>query len=229
MSARIAIVARPCRLWLTVILLLLPLGLSSCGSSLYYKAQEKIGNEKRDILADRVRKSRKEQEEAKQQFQTTLEAFQSVTGFEGGKTEEVYKKLKKEYDDAQGRADKVSNRIASIEQVAKDLFSEWDKEIDQMGSRDLRTKSAALLRDTQTRYATFIKKMKEVDARGKPVLRAFQDQVLFIKHNLNAEAIRSLKKTAVQMDGEVARLIQDIEVSMQEADAFLSTLPNANS
>ena len=57
-----------------------------------------------------------------------------------------------------------------------------------------------------------------------PVLRSFRDQVTFLKHNLNAKAIASLKKTSARMDTGVAELIKDIEVSMKEADSFISTL-----
>ena len=47
----------------------------------------------------------------------------------------------------------------------------------------------------------------------------------FIKHNLNAEAVRSLKTTVLKMDVEVTKLVADIEASTKEADAFLATLP----
>jgi hypothetical protein len=67
--------------------------------------------------------------------------------------------------------------------------------------------------------------MKDVERRAKPVLKAFEDQVLFIKHNLNAEAVTSLKTTVIKMDAEVTKLVADIEASTKEADAFLATLP----
>jgi len=208
---------------LALVLLTLP----SC-TQLYYKAQEKLGNEKRDILVDRIKKGREEQDEAKKQFQTTLEAFQSVTGFKGGKTEEVYKKLKKEYDEAADRAKKVSDRVASIEQVFGDMFNEWDKEIANMDNADLRRKSSSLAKTTRTRYSELIRRMKAVDAKAKPVLKAFEDQVLFIKHNLNAEAITSLKATTGKMDVEVQALIKDIEVSTKQADEFIASLPQGS-
>jgi hypothetical protein len=198
--------------------------LTGC-TSLYYKAQEKLGNEKRDILIDRVKKGRKEQEQAKEQYKTTLEAFQAVTGFSGGKTEEIYKKLKKEYDEAAERTKKVSDRINSIEQVSGDMFTEWQQEIDTMNNRDLKAKSRNLMRDAKARYTPLIRKMKDVEQRAKPVLKAFEDQVLFIKHNLNAEAVTSLKSTVLKMDVEVTKLVADIEASTKEADAFLATLP----
>jgi len=200
---------------------------TSC-SQLYYKAQEKIGNEKRDILVDRIKKGRQEQEKAKEQYKTTLEAFQAATGFEGGRTEEIYKKLKNEFDEAAGRTKKVSDRIDSIEQVSGDMFNEWEKELSGMHNGELKTKSNALLRATRRRYSELIRKMKTVEAKARPVLKAFEDQVLYIKHNLNAEAITSLKATVGKMDAEVQTLIRDIEISTREADAFIASLPQGS-
>ena len=207
------------------LLLLSAISLLGGCTSLYYKAQEKLGNEKRDILIDRVKKGRKEQEQAKEQYKTTLEAFQDVTGFQGGKTEEIYKKLKKELDETAGRTKKVSDRIESIEQVSGDMFKEWQLEIDAMGNRDLKAKSRGLMRDARSRYTPLIKRMRDVESRAKPLLKAFEDQVVFIKHNLNAEAVSSLKATVLKMDVEVSKLVADIEASTKEADAFLATLP----
>lgn len=200
------------------------LALTSC-TQLYYKAQEKIGNEKRDILVDRIKKGREDQEKAKEQYKSTLEAFQAATGFKGGQTEEVYKKLKKEYDDAAERTKKVSDRIQSIEQVSSDMFSEWEKELNGMSNAELRNKSNVLLKATRRRYSELIRKMKVVEAKAKPVLKAFEDQVLYIKHNLNSEAIASLKNNVLKMDSEVQTLVRDIETATKEADAFIASLP----
>lgn len=197
----------------------------SCGcTSLYYSGMKKLGKEKRDILAKRVDASRKDQEEAKKQFQTALEAFQALTGFDGGNLEEIYKKLNKEYERTEDRAKDVSNRIESIEQVAGDMFKEWDNEIDEMRNSDLKNRSRALRREAEKRYRPLIARMRASETKMKPVLGAFRDQVLFLKHNLNAKAIASLKQTAIKMDGEVAVLVKEIEASIQEADAFIATL-----
>jgi hypothetical protein len=70
--------------------------------------------------------------------------------------------------------------------------------------------------------------MKTVEAKTRPVLEAFEDQMLYIKHNLNAEAITSLKGTAGKLDAEVHTLIGDIEISTREADAFIASLPQGS-
>jgi hypothetical protein len=108
------------------------------------------------------------------------------------------------------------------------MFGEWDKELSGMSNADLRSKSNGLLKATRRRYTDLIRKMKTVESKAKPVLKAFEDQVLFIKHNLNAEAITSLKSNVVKMDADVQILIRDIETSTKEADAFIASLPQGS-
>lgn len=191
---------------------------------IYYAGMEKLGREKRDILAKRVSAGREDQQKAKEQFQTTLEAFQDLTGFDGGNLEKVYKKLDGELKRSKNRAKQVRDRIDGIERVARDLFREWDAEISKIGSAELRNKSKALRQDTEDRFGQLISKMQQAETKMDPVLGAFEDKVLFLKHNLNAQAIQSLNDTALEIDDEVAALIADIEASIDEADAFVESL-----
>jgi len=185
---------------------------------------EKLGKEKRDILVKRIVDGKKDQEEARQQIKTTLESFKELTGFDGGDLERVYNKLNGEYEAARDRAGDVSNRIQSIHQVAQDLFKEWAKEIEEMGDASLKSRSRVMLRDAQVRHKHYMTAMRATERKIQPVIRAFHDQVLFLKHNLNARAVRSLKTTLAKLDGEVALLVTDIERSMQESDEFVKSL-----
>jgi predicted nucleic acid-binding Zn-ribbon protein len=205
------------------VLLLLVAALGGCTQA-YYAAMEKIGKEKRDILASRIEDGKKDQEKAKQQFATTLEAFQALTGFSGGNLEKTYKKLSGELESAEKRAKDVRDQIKSIEQVSTDLFREWEAEIDGMTNARFKSQSRTMLRDTQKRYGALIGKMNDGARRMDPVLQAFRDQVVFLKHNLNSRAISSLKETGAKLDSEVAGLVKDLEASIQEADAFIATL-----
>ncbi len=66
--------------------------------------------------------------------------------------------------------------------------------------------------------------MHRTEEKIRPVLQAFSDQVVFLKHNLNARAISSLKKTSSQIDVQAAALIRDIEASSRQADDYIQTL-----
>lgn len=193
---------------------------ASC-SSAYYGMMEKIGYEKRDILIDRVEEGRDAQKDAKEEFRSALEAFKSVTGFKGGDLEELYDELNGRYEDCAEGVEEVKDRIEAIEEVSADLFSEWKKEIGEMTSADLRAKSETMLKDTQRQYGDLIAAMKKAESKMEPVLADFHDRVLFLKHNLNAKAIASLKGDLSSIETNVGDLIKEMEASIAEADSFI--------
>jgi hypothetical protein len=197
-----------------------------CGgcSSTYYSIWQKLGWEKRDILVDRVKDARDDQTKAKEQFKTTLEQFQALTNFKGGDLEAKYNKLNSAYEDCKSRAESVSSRVASIDKVAQDLFKEWKNELGEYENADLRRRSEKELHDTQARYDQLIAVMRKSEASMQPVLSAFHDQVLFLKHNLNAAAISSLQTTAAGIDADVKQLIKDMEASINEANDFIGKM-----
>ena len=198
--------------------------LSQACSLLYYSAMERLGKEKRDILVKRLLETKKDQQATQEQLKTTLQAFQEVTGFQGGNLERVYNKLNKEYERCEDRANKLKGRINSVDDVARKMFAEWQREIKDMHNRTLRAQSDALLRRARQQHARYMDQMRRTEQKIQPVLRAFSDQVTFLKHNLNARAISSLKKTSATIDAQASSLIRDIDVSSQEADRYIQTL-----
>jgi len=197
--------------------------LAGCASA-NYAFWNKFGYEKRDILVSRVESAKTDQEKAKEQFKTTLQRFQELTGYQGGDLEAKYKKLSSEYDACKSRADDVSSRIKSVDAVASDMFKEWKQELSEYKDPKLKAASEQKLSDAQTRYATLIDLMRKSEAKMQPVLQAFHDQVLFLKHNLNAEAVASLQTTAAGIDTDVQALIKDMEASINEANSFIAQM-----
>jgi hypothetical protein len=208
---------------LATIVLLALLAAAGC-STAYYGAMEKIGQHKRDILRSRIEAGRQDQKDAQEQFKTTYERFAEAANYDGGDLESIYNRLNREFERSEARARDVSDRIVSIEKVSADLFAEWKRELDLIQNRKLRNASAESLRTTQARYGELIAAMKRAEAKMPPVLTAFRDQVLFLKHNLNARAIAALEGTLGDMQNDVASLIRDIDVSIREAERFLDTL-----
>lgn len=203
--------------------LALLLGSASCRGT-YYGVMEKLGVEKRDILVDRVEEGREAQQEAKEEFQDALKAFQSVTGFRGGDLERLYDRLRGAHEDCGERVADVHARVEKIETVANDLFDEWRGEIRTMKDASLRRQSERTLDDTRDRYDELITKMKKAASKMDPVLVAFRDHVLFLKHNLNAQAIASLSGNLGELEADVAGLIREMEASIAEADAFVKQM-----
>ena len=209
---------------LLISLLMLNAGALPGCSSTGIAIREKLGTPKREQLVDRVDETRDAQESAKEQFATTLEELKSLSGFDGGELESAYKRLNSQLNRAKDRADRVSGKIKSVDRVANALFNEWEDELDQYATESLRNASARQLDETRQRFGDVLYSMRKAESKMQPVLSAFSDQVLFLKHNLNARAIASLDSTLDDLESEIALLIADMEASIDEANAFIDEM-----
>lgn len=202
---------------------LLALAAAGCQST-YYGAWESLGVHKRDILVERVEKARDDQQQAKEQFTSALEQFRSVVEVGASDLEDKYDTLREELDESEDAARDVRSRIDAIESVATALFEEWEAELDDYTSESLRRSSEQQLRATGEKYDTMITAMRGAEASMEPVLAAFRDQVLYLKHNLNARAIASIQDNAVDLQNDIEALIEQMQRSIDEANEFIESM-----
>ena len=215
------------RVFSCFLLSLLVGGLTAC-STVYYDTLEAVGIPKRDVLVNRIERARDSQETAKQQFQSALEQFSATVEFEGGDLEELYNRLNKEYERSETRAKQVNERIDEVESVARALFKEWEAELEQITSTSLRNQSRSQMDDTKASYNGLMAAMRRAESRIDPVLTTFRDQVLFLKHNLNARAIASLGSELSSIETGVDQLIKDMEKAIAEATAFIDQMQGSS-
>jgi hypothetical protein len=200
------------------------LGLTWGCQTTYYAVWEKLGKEKRHLLKDNVEKARTGQEKAAEEFKDALTRLKELYGFEGVDLEAFYDSLREDYESCEERAEAVKRRMETVEEIAADLFEEWENEIDEMANETFKSKSLQSLKETKNRYARLKSAMEKAQSKMGPVLQQLRDYVLYLKHNLNAQAIGALKQEVDDIEVEVERLIEDIAMSIKEADAFLKTI-----
>lgn len=193
-------------------------------SKVYYNTMEKFGVHKREIMIDRIRETKESQQEGEKQFVDSIEAIKSLTNFEGGDLEKTYDKFKKEYEKSKNAADEITHHIDQVEEVSEDLFREWKKELKKYSRKDLRDRSEDQLESTKEKYKDLMEAMREAERKTQPILSVMQDQVLFLKHNLNARAINSIKADLRNIDSEVDSLIRSMKKSIREAGEFIEEM-----
>jgi hypothetical protein len=194
--------------------------LSGC-STAYYSAMEKVGKEKRHILVDNVEGVKKSQTKAQEEFKDALTRIKELYAFDGGDLEIFYDKLKGSYEDCDARAVQIEKRVNRVEQVASDLFAEWASEIKQINDARLKANSRKSLSDAKIRYKKLDIAMNKSTQSMYPVLVKLKDYMLYLKHNLNAKAVGSLGGEVISIEKEVASLIDDMNLSIREADNFI--------
>jgi ElaB/YqjD/DUF883 family membrane-anchored ribosome-binding protein len=189
-----------------------------------YSAYELFGVEKRDLLRRRIAGAGDEQKEASESFGDALERLQQLYGSEGSDLEKQYRRLESAYEDATAEAEDVRESRKSMATVAEDLFQEWEREIGEIQSPDLKQRSRASLRDTRTRFQQLHGALRKSESRMEPVLAKLKDHVLFLKHNVNAQAVASLKKERSRIEGDIGRLLAEMNRSVAEAESFVREL-----
>lgn len=207
----------------SLLILTLAGALASCQSA-YYGTMERLGVPKREIMVSRISEAQEAQEEGQEQFKDALEQFRSVVNFDGGELQSVYDRLDAEFQDSEAAADRIRNRIRAVEDVADALFDEWEDELDLYSNESLRRDSERQLADTQRRYQRLLTAMQRAEATIDPVMDNLRDNVLYLKHNLNARAIASIRGELDTINADVDRLIEAMEAAIAESDRFISEM-----
>ncbi|MCK9620399.1 MAG: DUF2959 domain-containing protein [Methylobacter sp.] len=189
-----------------------------------YSARESIGEHKRDIVVVHVEQACVGLRETKNEFEDALERFKSLVCVNETVLDHKYNLLNRQYQFCCAKSDSVSNRIRAIEQVSEALFKEWESELNEYTNRNLRAHSKQQLKIARQNYARLIKSMHRAEAKIQPVLAAFKDQVLYLKHNLNAQAIAALRHEFIEIGIDISQLINAMEQTIAEASQFVAAL-----
>ncbi|MBL4630002.1 MAG: DUF2959 domain-containing protein [Paraglaciecola sp.] len=207
----------------TIILVSILVCFTACQSA-YYAAWEKVGVEKRDILVDRVEDAKESQEDAQQQFSSALDEFSQLINFEGGELQSIYEQLRDQFEASEDSAETVTSRIDKVESVADALFDEWQEELEKYSNATLKRDSQRKLKETQGRYKSLLRAMRKAESKMAPVLSALRDNVLYLKHNLNASAIGALQGEFNGIKKEINQLVSEMNKAIAESNSFISSM-----
>ena len=175
-------------------------------------------------FVDRIEESLEVQKEGQAQFESALEQFKATVDFDGGGLEKAYNLFNDEYEESEEAANAISEHISAVESVADVLFEEWSDGLDLYTSPSLRRASERQYKSTQKKYQRLLASMRRLEESMQPVLATMRDNVLFLKHNLNARAIDTLKGELGSINRDVSKLVKNMQRSIAEAEAFISTL-----
>ena len=164
--------------------------------------------------------------ETRDEFENALARFKTLICINETTLDHKYNLLNRQYQFCCAKSDAVSDRIKAIEDVSEALFVEWENELSEYTNRNLRAHSKQQLKVAKQNYTRLIRAMQKAEAKIQPVLAAFKDQVLYLKHNLNAQAIAALRHEFIEIGIDISQLIRAMELTIAEASQFVAALTN---
>ncbi|MFC0120126.1 DUF2959 domain-containing protein [Pseudoalteromonas xiamenensis] len=203
--------------------LALAFSLSACQTA-YYSAMEKVGVHKRDILIDRVENTKESQEASQEQFQSALERLTQLIQFDGKELQAVYEQLNDDYESSLKAAEAVSSNINKVEDVATALFEEWEDELQQYSNPSLKRESEKKLSQTKRQFEKLLRSMRTSESKMDPVLASLKDNVLYLKHNLNAQAVAAIRGEFTNLKRDIQTLITDMNRSIADSNRFIEQM-----
>jgi hypothetical protein len=211
---------------LSVSMLVVTLTLTGCQSA-YYSAMEKVGVHKRDILIDRVEETKDSQQESQEEFKSALERLTTLIDFNGGELQDTYNQLNDDYESSLNAANEVSTNINKVEDVAEALFDEWSDELEQYKSASLKRESSKKLAATKRQFDQLLRSMRSAESKMEPVLTSLHDNVLYLKHNLNAQAVSAIKGEFTNLKRDIQLLMNDMNKSIADSNKFIEQMNSA--
>ena len=201
--------------------------LGGCASAIqdkYFDLWDAVGVEKREILVDRVEDAQETQKDAQKEFAGALEEFSSLINFKGGKLEDVYNELNDKYESSNEAAKEVTQRIDKVQSVAESLFREWEDELQLITNANLKRDSQSKLKDTRNKYDSLLTSMRKVESSMQPILTSLRDNVLYLKHNLNATAVGALQGELTTITRDVDLLIKEMNSAISQSNDFIKSI-----
>jgi chromosome segregation ATPase len=162
--------------------------------------------------------------DAKQQLQKTMDAYNAVLAPDVKDRQDAYKKLKKEMATAEKKRADVSSKSAEMNTEADKLFKGWQSSTAAIQSPDLRQRSEERLKKAQDRFGEIRQTGQNASSLYTPFMKTLQDQVTFLGHDLNPGAVASLKGDADKLNMQAKDLYSAIDKVTAAANSNITRL-----
>jgi hypothetical protein len=193
--------------------------LSGC-QSVHRAASERFSLARQDSLVREIDRASRLHQATADQLGVALETYQYVLDPEEFSLRERYELLSREYVRAERLAADTRERIEDMEHAARAHFVDWENRLYEYTDPVIRNASRQQLDASRQEYERVVTHVRRTETRTNRVIQAFGDQVRFLRHNLNQQAIGALRNPATELQLEVTDLMEE----MQKAGEALQIL-----
>jgi hypothetical protein len=193
------------------------------GSALVGVAQEQ-GVKQVQQLIKRANAGVQSITEVKLQLQKTMSAYNAVLAPDAKDRRDAYKKLQKEMETSEKKRVAVSTRSSEMTVEATKLFKSWEGSTMAISNPDLRQRSEQRMTTAKQRYGEIQTAGQSASALYVAFMKSLQDQVTFLGHDLNSDAVAALKPDAEKLNAQAQELYAAIDKTTATLNSNISRL-----
>jgi hypothetical protein len=175
-------------------------------------------------LIKRANAAVKAVDDTKLQIQKTMDAYNVVVAPETANRKSAYGKLQKEINATKKKQADIAVRGGEAAAEADTLFKSWQASTASISDEGLRAKSEQRLAETQKRVEEIQANNRHADELYADFMKALEDHVTYLGHDLNASAVASLKDESARLNAQASELYGAIETATSSASTAIAAI-----
>jgi hypothetical protein len=165
--------------------------------------------------------------EGRAQVQKTLDTYNSLVQGKAEDPKKAYKNLQKEMERCDDRVADVQRKRDEMQVEADKYFGDWNSSLAGISDPGLRKQSEDRLSKARAQYDGILEATEAAGADFKPFMTSLKDQVVYLGHDLNPAALKSLAGTASKLNGDATALFGKIDGAVSKANSYITAFKPA--
>ena len=162
--------------------------------------------------------------EAREQVQKTVDIYNSIVDVTAKDNKGAYKDLVNNTGDCDKKVTNVGPRVDEMNAEATTYFGGWKASTASITDPGLKSKGEARLAESQARFNKIAAASKDARRDFDTLMTDLKNQSTFLGHDLNPDAIKSLKPDAVKFNSRATATLGKIDAVVKMNEEYATSM-----
>jgi Protein of unknown function (DUF2959) len=162
--------------------------------------------------------------ESRAQLQKTVATYNSITEMTATDLKGAYKDLNKDVEGSEKKVVEGRPKVDEMNTAAEGYFAAWKASAAAISDPDLRKRSEERLADAQARFAKIAVAGKDARQSFDTLMTDVKDQSTFLGHDLNANAIATLKPNAAKFNDRANTVFTKVDGVTKMFEEYIASM-----
>ena len=147
-----------------------------------------------DDLAGSVERTYVDSELSKERVRAAVHALQAIveTSYDGDAVA-AFAVFLEAIEASEQQAERLRSSVESMKGAAEPVFKQWNDDLDEFTSAEMRQRSTARLAATRQRYDSIVAAVDPAQAAYDALNKGLRDHALFLSHDLNPASLTAIR------------------------------------